>query len=218
MANYLLNNYKGKYRLMTEINQDTNDFMHNITDNQIADNDIYIRCSYGNKIFYYGLNSSRRAVLEAYIPSIGRGHNICKELDKQKIEYFDLYESSEELGFKFMATDIDVVAKLLKAVTSGAKVNVFSTKNLPQRKDIEIPQKEINRYKKIIENIASMLIIANLNDEFLNQIEADKQKTDKEFNVRKDMRKQCMSRLTKEYIYTMGYWEEYLKFLKKNIK
>lgn len=118
MSNYLLR-YKGKYRILPTLEEDTHDFPRR-WNGVIDDSDIYITCQYGNKIFCYGQYKGSRTVwLEAYIPSIGRGRNIKSELDRLHVEYKKYTETDKEVLFQFQAKDIESVANLLKAKTLG---------------------------------------------------------------------------------------------------
>ncbi len=78
-----LKEYKGKYRLKSHIDQSTNDFPRNAS-GTIETDDVYIKCKQNCQIYHYG-----KDILVAYIPSIGRGHNILKSLGKElcNIEY-----------------------------------------------------------------------------------------------------------------------------------
>lgn len=82
MANYLMR-YKGIYRLKAHIDQNTNDFPRD-WNGLIDSDDVYIKCALGCQIYHYG-----HGVLVAYIPSIGRGHNILKALG-QRLCNFDI--------------------------------------------------------------------------------------------------------------------------------
>lgn len=218
MANYLLK-YKGKYRILPELDQNTNDFPRN-EDGSIEDIDIYIACQYGNKIFSYGsINNKKDVWLQAYIPSIGRGHNIVKALNKQKIEYDNYVETDEEVEFIFKAKDIDTVAELMKVKTSGASISPFSNKNLPKSK-IEIPSEDIAKYKEITGVVpkGDLLSIHRVTTSFLEDVlQKIFKKKNKEFDYKSDMKTLSLSRQTKEYIYTKGLWEEYLDYLKENL-
>ena len=221
MANYLMK-YKGTYRLKTELDQNTNDFVRD--DNGIIEDiDVYIDCQYGNKIFVWGhMNNTRPVWLWAYIPSIGRGHNIVKALTEKGIELIDVRENDEEVEFKFRASDIEPVAEVMKAKTFGAGISPFSSKNLP-KSDVEIPTEEIERYKEITSVIpkSDLLFISRATNEFLDNIlQKGLRKTtkDKNFNCKSDMKKLKMGRQSKEYIWVKNYWEEYLNYLKKEIE
>lgn len=218
MSNYILK-YKGRYRILSEICTDTMDYPRE-TDGSYCDNDLYISCSYGNKIFTYGHKGNAKEVwLIAYIPSIGRGRNIRKALDSQGVEYTDYCESDIEVWFHFKSKDIDILAELLKARIVGANISPFSPKNLP-KSIVQIPTEEIKRYKEITAEVKKedLLIIHKFTQDFLlTVIEKRSKKSDPSFSVKADMKKKFMSRQVKEYIWKSGYWNEYLSFIQKDI-
>lgn len=219
MANYLMK-YKGKYRLLCELDQNTNDFPR-CDDGSTDDTDIYIACQHGNKIFNYGHIDNKRPVwLWAYIPSLGRGRNIIKALKEKGVEYIDHIESDEEVEFKFRAADIEIVAELMKAKTSGASISPFSNKNLP-KSDVKIPTDKIALYKEITSVIpkGDLLLISRLTNDFLDNIlsKSLRNRGQKTYDYKSEMKKLMMSRQVKEYIYTKGLFDEYLDYLKKNI-
>ena len=213
MANYLFTNYKEKYRLLPRIDMDTNDFARDVKGN-IDEDSIYISCYYGNEIWYYGLNDSHRAMLGAYIPSKQRGHNITKELKKQGVEFFDYDETDEEVTFHFLASDMEIVAPLLKPKMSGLNTSPFSTKNLP-KSDIELPLEYAEKYKAIASKAG--WVIKDTNATFLSNMEEKLKKKykNKKFSCYEDMRRRKMSRQFKEYVYTLGMFDEYLEALDK---
>lgn len=220
-SNYMIKKFKGKYRLLAETCLDTNDFPRNASGGICEDTGTYIKCKYGSKIYFYGLNDNRRAVLAAYIPSRGRGRNIKKELDKLGIDTFDYDESDEEAVFKFLATDIDTVAKLMKASTSGANISPFSTKNLP-KVTIDIPENEILKYKILVSKLdkSDIRYIAKMNNAFLDDVLAMKlrpPKKRKPFDYKSDMRSMKLARDIKGYIWSKGLWQDYLEYLEKEI-
>jgi len=213
MANYLLK-YKGKYRILPELDRETNDFPRE-ANGQITDIDIYIACQHGNKIFNYG-----KGILYAYIPSIGRGRNIRKAMDEQGISYTHYNETDKEVEFRFKAKDIEPIAILLKAKTSGAGISPFSKKNLPKAKNVEIPTDEIERYKAISQRVekSDLLILHRFTSAFLDTIlQKTIRKCTKDFDYKADMKALCMARQIKEYIYLKGMWNEYLKYMEKEI-
>lgn len=220
MSNYLLK-FKGKYRILPDLDKETNDFVRDELGN-ISDDHIFIACQHGNTIRTYGhIDGSRAVYLTAYIPSLGRGRNIKKAMDAQGIEYVQYIETDEEVEFKFKALDICQIAELLKARTSGASISPFSTKNLPKANNVQIPTDEIARYKEITASlpISELLVIHRATQAFLAKNLTRKCKAvDKTFNVSDDIRKLKMSRMIKEYIYYKGFWDDYLNFLKKEIK
>lgn len=220
MSNYLLK-YKGKYRILAELDQNTNDFVRNF-DNSINDTDIYISCRNGCRIYTYGhINNTRPVWLQAYIPSIGRGHNIVKALKEKDIELVDIIENDEEVEFKFKASDIEIVAELMKAKTSGCNISPFSIKNLPVS-DVEIPTEEIARYKEITSVVpkTNLLLISKLTNEFLeNVLQKDIRRItrNKKYEYKSEIKKLMMSRQVKTFIYVKNYWDKYLNYLQNKI-
>ena len=224
MSDYMTTKFKGRYRLLAELDTETHDFPRNDKGEIDTDDiEIYISCQNGNKISFYGLNSSRRGVLIAYVPSLQRGRNIKKELKKQKVEIFNYDESASEVLFHFLASDIEPVATLLKAKTSGANISPLSPRNLPTNKDVEIPKEKIDAYKAISSKVQKkdLLLIKNINAAFMADIlEKSIKKTtkDKGFSWKSDARKLMLSRQLKEYIYIKGFWDQYLEYLDKEIE
>lgn len=224
MANHYLMKYKGKYRILPELDYETNDFPRDYNGN-IAESysDIYIACRNNNKIYEYGhmKGNSKTVWLVAYIPSIGRGRNIKRELDSQGFEYIDYYENDEEVEFKFKSKDIDTIATLLKAKTSGANISPFSPRNLPtDKKLVQISTEEMQRYKEISAKVkkTDLLLIHKLTNQFLANVLSRKyRKIDSSFNYKKEIKKLKLSRLVKEYIYYKNMWNEYLSYLDKEI-
>ena len=218
--NYLYK-YKGKYRLLLELDKNTNDFVRN-HDGSIEDIDMYVSCQFGNKITTYGhMDDNKKTMwLTAYIPSVVRGRNIRKALDKKDIPYIRYHETDEEVEFLFKAKYIDEVATLLKAKVNGADISPFSTRNLPKA-DVEIPTEEIEKYKAIIADVqkGDLLLIHRLTEDFLvNILNKKLRKTNKTFDYSTDMKKLMMARMAKEYIFVKNFWNEYLEYLKKEIK
>lgn len=232
MAKYLMK-YKGLYRIKPNLDLELNDFPRN-EDGSIdpSYDDIYIKCANGDQIYHYG-----HSTLVAYIPSIGRGHNIliaiAKELNifdkeenyrnydalysalnKSKI-VFDIMENDEEIEFKFNAKNIELVAKYMKPLTSGADISPFSSKNLPKA-SYTIPDDELKEYLKITSEIPreNKLQISILTKEFMTNI-LSKDKLYKTVLMRTHMRQKCLK--GKEYIHSMGYWDKYINYLKENL-
>lgn len=218
--NYLMK-YKGRYRLLCELDQNTNDFPRDY-DGSIDDTDVYISCQHGNKIFVYGHIDNKRPVwLLAYVPSLIRGHKIIKTLKEKDIEIIDIRENDEEVEFKFKATDIKIVAELMKARTSGASISPFSNKNLP-RSEVEIPTDKIALYKEITSVIpkCDLLLISRLTNDFLDNVLSKSLRNSgkKTYDYKSEMKKLKMSRQVKEYIYIKNMFNEYLDYLKKEIE
>lgn len=220
MAHYMMK-YKGTYRVLPELCLDTNDFPRDSNGNIEDSCGLYITCYNGAKIYDYGQDGHREMQLAAYIPSRVRGRNIKKEMDKQDIDYYNYDETDDESSFVFSSNDIDKVAKLMKAKTSGAKTSPFSSKNLPKN-TVEIPEDKIALYKEITGRLQrnDVFIIKGINSSFMNEVLAKKLREKgkrKLFDWRTDQKQMGLSRDIKGYIYSKGLWQEYVDYLDKKV-
>lgn len=232
--NYYLSKYVDKYRVKSEVDQHTNDFCRDIHGQLCNNSDIYIKCNSGVKIFHYGGD-----LLEVYIPSIGKGHNIliaiaedlninCEDRDYDRI-YKELYnsklilyieENDIEVLFRIKDKNLSKIISLLKPQTSGASISPFSPKNLPQGKGNNkyvYTSTQIKEYEKITSIIPKedKLVIGQINNAFLKDILCKKARQDLT-QIKADMKKMMLK--TKDYIYAKGYEKEYLDYLQKEIK
>lgn len=232
MSRYLMK-YKGQYRIKPNLDLKLNDVPRDENGNiDSSYDDIYIKCANDAQIYHFG-----RAILVAYIPSIGRGHNILIDIAKElnlirtdenfrnyEVLYkmlnenktvFDIVETDEEVEFKFNAKNIELIAKYLKPQTSGADISPFSPRNLP-KSSYCIPAEDLEEYLKITKDIpkSDKLIISRITKEFLDNI-LSKDKLYKSIDIKTDMRQKCLK--NKEYIHLMNYWKQYLKYLEKEL-
>lgn len=187
----------------------TNDYNRKLN-GTLEDMDIYVTCQYGNKVFHYG-----RDVLQAYIPSLQRGHNIIKAI--QQIEpniIFNIEETDSEILFRFKYVNSDKIIPLLKPKTNGANISPFSLKNLPKNKDFKIPKEELVTYKQIVQRVPKerILTLTHSTNDFIKSLATKKNPIE---NIKADMKLKGLK--GKEYIYSIGKWNEYLNFLYKMI-
>lgn len=162
-------------------------------------------------MFYYG-----SGILQAYIPSIIRGHNIIKYINEnfgQDI-IFDIEENDSEILFKFKSKYDNDIIPLLKPKTSGANISPFSTKNLPRNKNYKIPDEDLDRYKNIVAKIPRerILDISHITNSFVKSLATKKNSIEK---IKADMAIKGLK--GKEYIHSIGLWDKYIKFLEENI-
>lgn len=227
-----LKEYKGKYRLKSHIDQSTNDFPRN-SNGTVETADVYIKCKQNCQIYHYG-----KDILVAYIPSIGRGHNILKSLgerlcsikyNKDYTDYNILYEvlhkqgtilhvmeNDEEIEFYFNSKNIDLISEYLQPQTFGANINPFSTKNLP-KSHYKIPSEDTERYKKIISSIIdnNALLISRITQSFISNVMSKNIKF-RDKNMSQEMKIQMLR--GKEFIHSNGFWDQYLEYLEEEIK
>lgn len=215
-AGYLQNKEKFlKYRVVAEYDQKTNDFPRD-KNGSIDDSfdDMYIRCSNGNRIYSYG-----RGVLVAYIPSTGRGKNILKALDENVA--FDIETTDEEVLFKFKYKNLDHVATLLEAHKSRKNkdgnykyISPYSVRNLPKG-NVNMPDDELDRYDDLTSNLGknNPFMISIIDKDFLTLLANKKNTKD---DIKADMKLKGLK--GKDYIYEIGKFDEYLEFIEKRIK
>ena len=180
-------------------------------DGTFEDVDCFIDCLYGNRIYYYGRNK-----LQAYITSVGRGHNIIKAI-KQQFQgeiIYDIEETDDEILFKFSTKDADKIIPLLKPKTSGSNISPFSSKNLPKNKEFKIPDETLIAYKNIVAKIPreNVLTITHKTNSFLKSLATKKNTWE---NIKADMALKGLK--GKEYIYSIGKWNDYIKYLEKEL-
>ena len=152
----------------------------------------------------------------AYIPSIGRGHNIIKAIQEElgNDVIYNIEETDSEVMFRFNSKHIDELEKYLKPKTSGASISPFSSRNLP-KSDYKIPDEEFVSYKEIVAKIPRERIIdiTHTSNNYLKSL-ATKRNTWED--IKADMAKKCLK--TKEYIHSIGKWNDYINYLGKELK
>ena len=206
MSRYLIDKFGDTYRVLCPIDKNTNDYPREINDSY-ADTDLYIKCANKVQIFHYGGN-----VLQAYIPSIGRGHNILKAVDPSVV--FDVEETDEEVLFKFKAMDMDKLVPYLKPTTLGAGISPYSSKNRPKTA-YSIPDEDLNVYTEIVAKIPSenRLMIGHMTQNFYKT----KYKSKKGYEAfKQDFKTSGMK--NREYIHSRGLWTDYIKYEAVKIK
>ena len=198
------------YRLKCPYDKSTNNFARKL-DGTLEDIDVYIDCQYGNKVFSYG-----HGILQVYIPSIIRGHNIIKYISKhfgQEI-IFDIEESDSEVLFKFKAKYDDNIIPLLKPKTNGANISPFSSRNLP-KSEYKIPDEDFNVYKNIVAKIPRerILSLTHMTVDFIKSLSTKNNKYD---DIKADMALKGLK--GKEYIHSIGKWNDYIDYINKNLQ
>lgn len=205
---YMIDKFKGIYRLKVPYDLATKQFSRKLN-GTFEDIDIYIDCQHGNKIMHYG-----GSILQAYIPSLIRGHNIIKLINEIESDLiFDIEETSQEILFKFNYKDADKIIPYIKPKTNGADRSPFSTKNLPKSKYI-IPDEESLAYKKIIQKIGQNRIIelTHTTNNYLKSLATKKNTYE---DIKADMALKCLK--GKEYIHSIGKWNEYINYLQEEM-
>lgn len=204
---YLISHFKGKYRILCPYNQ-YNQFSRDLKGN-FEEIDCYIKCANKVTISYYG-----KGILEAYIPSLGRGRNIVRAIEQDGLsdKIAEKFETDAEVIIRFPAKEMESLEKYFKPLTSGAGISPFSTKNLPKT-DYILDQDKLEQYKKVIANLGAEtpIEVAHLTNRFIKSLATKRNPWEK---IKADM--QMKGLRGKEYIDEIGRWNDYIKFLEEN--
>lgn len=202
-----LEKYVGTYRVLAELDIDTNDFPrdeHGNIDKSFED--LYIPCRRGVIKHTYEGND---ILAICFYGQLKKGHNTYKEL-KSKYPKLDMKieDFGEDCYIYFDADDIKKIATVIKPKTSGAKTSPFSAKNLPKG-EYKIPSADLLALYKLtdtMERVEKMHFLKKCNAEYLESIST------KKFDAKADMKTKRLN--VKEYIHSRGEWDTYLEFVK----
>ena len=180
-------------------------------DGTYEDIDCYIDCYKGIRIYYYG-----KSILEAYIPSLIKGNNLIRQIQEKTDSciLFNIVRTDSEVLFQFKSSDMSILEKYLKPKTNGSNISPFSSKNLPKNKGYIIPKDELAVYRNIIEKAGKNRIIelTHMTNSYLKSLASKKYKWE---DIKADMALKGLS--GKNYIHSIGKWDEYINYLKKGI-
>ena len=210
MACYLTK-YVGTYRVKAHYDPETNDYPRD-SEGHIDPSfeDLYIDCVHGGKIMHYS-SKGARVILEGYCPSKTRGKNLVKALGDIILEYKD---NDSELWFYFNANNIEQVADVMGAKTSGKSISPFSVKNLPKN-SYEINTEDMSVYRAIIKTLQKneLIYLSFWTKAFMSEY---LRKTHHIMDANTKSKAEGLA--AKNYIHKHGYWTEYCDYLKKCIK
>ena len=162
------------------------------------------------RVYHYG-----NRTLEAYIPSLIRGHNIVKAIQSELGDdvIYHIEETDSEVLFRFNSKDMERLAVYLKPKTNGADRSPYSTKNLSNTKYI-IPDEDFIKYKNIVAKIPkeSILSLTHSSNSYLKSLTTKKNPLE---NIKADITLKGLG--VKEYIHSIGKWDEYINYLIKEL-
>lgn len=201
MSDYL-RKYVGTYRVMAEYDKSTNDWVRDADGNiDKTFDDFYIPLKRGfGKIMHYD-----KDILIIYINSITKGKSVIRQVGEGKDLIKNglaekIKETDSEILIYIKSSKLDNYIPYIDPVTSGKKIQPFSVKNLPKRKDYEIPKEDLVEYNKLLKS-KGFLVVAQCAKKFIGE-----QKLSGEF------RKSGLK--SSEFIHERKLWENYIKYLK----
>ena len=135
------------------------------------------------------------------------------DIDKSNL-ILNIEETDSEVLFKFHSKYMEQLEPYLKPKTSGADISPFSSRNLPKSK-YNIPDEDLVIYKEIVSKIPKneLISIVHTTKKFL---EVYAKKNLKGVDIKADMALKGLK--GKDYIHSIGAWDKYIEYLKKNIK
>lgn len=139
--------------------------------------------------------------------------SLYKDKELNKI-IFNIDETDEEILFRFKWNKMKDFEKYFKPKTSAASRSPFSSKNLP-KSNYEIPEEDQLKYKEITSKLPKedILKVGHWSNDYIKTLVNKKNSLE---SIKDDMKLNCMK--AKEYIHFIGRWEDYLKYLEKEIK
>ena len=137
---------------------------------------------------------------------------LYKDKELNKI-IFNIQDTDEEVLFRFKWDKMKDFEKYFKPKTSAANRSPFSSKNL-LKSDYEIPEADQLKYKEIASKLPKedILKIGHLSNDYLKTLVNKKKSIE---SIKDDMKLNCMK--VKEYIHFIGRWDDYLKYLEREI-
>ena len=127
----------------------------------------------------------------------------------------------EDCMIYFDAKDIEKIATIVCPSTYGASIRPYSIRNLPKT-PYTIPEENLQKYKDIVKksNMETMefaIAMRTINKEF-SQAQDDKVTKKKKDYIHFSLAQKNSKLKYKEYVHSMGLWEEYLEFLSKKLE
>lgn len=208
MASYLMK-YKGIYRLKCDFNRDNNQFGRKL-DGTLEDIDVYIPIKSG-QITHYG-----KSILQVWFTSAVRGRNVIKAIEEKYGNEIctDITDNESELLFKFNSKYMEQLEEFLLPKTGGASISPFSTRNLKKNTEYKVPQEFLSEYSSIIKNVPKnkLILLSHITTSYLKSL-CNKKHTYKD--MKDNMLKVGIK--GKDYIFYIEKWENYLKYLRKEL-
>lgn len=135
-----------------------------------------------------------------------------EELSKSDF-IFNIVDTDTELLFQFHSKHLKELEYILCPKTNGADRSPFSSKNLEKTKYI-IPDGELEVYKVLTSKIPKneLILLAKYTTSFIQSLVTKRNSWE---DIKADMVLKGLK--GKEYIHSIGKWNDYIKYLEKNL-
>lgn len=126
---------------------------------------------------------------------------------------FNIVETDSEVLFRFHSKHLKELEHILCPKTNGADRSPFSNKNLEKTK-YTIPDEELEVYKVLTSKLPQnqLILLAKYTTSFLQSLATKKNTWE---NIKADMVLKGLK--GKEYIHSIGKWNDYIKFLENEL-
>lgn len=220
--------YVGKYRVLSELTLDTHDFIRDSEGNIHPDYDeLYIECNRGARIKHSYIKNT----LCYWTNKVSIFKSTKKKFDDNNIEYTD-EDAGEDFIIYFNDKDMNKVAKLVGAKTTGKKISPFDSKNIPGRIEkanssnsikepkimsiYKVPVEDMKLYYDALPNSMSRVEKRQLTKQITKDFDAIIiKKKGSEYNPSEERDKLNMK--PKEFIHYLGLWQDYIEYIKSRI-
>lgn len=135
-----------------------------------------------------------------------------EELNKSEF-IFNIVETDSEILFQFHSKHLKELENILNPKTYGSDRSPFSSKNLEKTKYI-IPDEELEVYKVLTSKIPKneLILLAKYTTSFIQSLVTKRNSWE---DIKADMVLKGLK--GKEYIHSIGKWDDYIKYLESNL-
>lgn len=122
-------------------------------------------------------------------------------------------ESDSEFLIRIKAKDFELFSPYINPSEYGARISPFSSKNQPKIA-YNIPDEDLYTYNQIKANLPDnkLLSLGKMTSDFLKTLENKKMSYG---DIKADMIQKCLK--GKDYIHSIGKWNEYIDYLNENL-
>lgn len=210
-----LEKYVGKYRVLPELDLDTNDVPRDEKGSiDPTYDDLYIPCRKG-----YIKNSAEDYYLCWFGDTLSLGRRVKKDFEIAKIPIYKYEETDIDVLIWFDIKYINKVASIVKPKTNGKNIKPFSKRNFKKEKEkasYTIPLKDYERYSSIMKDMSTvekMQFARSCNNNFSDIVV---KKMGNNYNINEELYDSGLD--YKTFIHSIGLWEDYIEYVNNEYK